>query len=85
MAEVPVRDLRNDTAGVLRRVEAGEDVVLTVKGAPVARIIPISSRRNKAMTAGEFFRRLDRLGPDPTLLEDLAALGSVETDTVGPW
>lgn len=36
MSEVSSRDLRNDTAGVLRRVEAGEDITITVKGRPVA-------------------------------------------------
>lgn len=85
MSDVPVRDLRNDTAGVLRRVQAGEDIVLTVRGAPVARLVPASTRATRAMTADEFFRRMDRLGPDPDLLDDLAALGSIDTDTVGPW
>jgi prevent-host-death family protein len=36
MTEVGSRDLRNDTAGVLRRVQAGEDITITVKGRPVA-------------------------------------------------
>ncbi|CFE39462.1 Conserved protein of uncharacterised function%2C possible antitoxin [Mycobacterium tuberculosis] len=32
MSEVASRELRNDTAGVLRRVRAGEDVTITVSG-----------------------------------------------------
>ncbi len=36
MSEVASRELRNDTAGVLRRVRAGEDVTITVSGRPVA-------------------------------------------------
>ena len=32
MSELPSRELRNDTAGVLRRVEAGEVLTVTVKG-----------------------------------------------------
>lgn len=32
MTEVASRELRNDTRGLLRRVEAGEDIVITVDG-----------------------------------------------------
>ena len=40
MVEVATRELRNDTAGVLRRVEAGETVVITVRGKAVADLVP---------------------------------------------
>ena len=40
IVEVASRELRNDTAGVLRRVEAGETVVITVRGKPVADLAP---------------------------------------------
>ena len=36
MSMVASRELRNDTAGVLRRVQAGEEVTITVNGRPVA-------------------------------------------------
>jgi prevent-host-death family protein len=38
--DVPQRELRNDTAAVLRRVEAGERVRITVHGRPVAELVP---------------------------------------------
>lgn len=38
--EVSVRDLRNDTARVVDAVGAGETVTLTVRGEPVADIVP---------------------------------------------
>jgi prevent-host-death family protein len=38
---VPVRELNQDTAGVLARVERGEAVEITRNGRPVARITPI--------------------------------------------
>ena len=38
--EVPQRELRNDTAGLLRRVEAGERLRVTVHGHPVADLVP---------------------------------------------
>jgi len=37
---VASRALRNDTRGVLRRVEAGEHVIITVNGRPVAVLAP---------------------------------------------
>ncbi|CKZ91576.1 prevent-host-death family protein [Mycobacterium tuberculosis] len=34
--EVASRELRNNTAGLLRRVQAGEDITITANGKPVA-------------------------------------------------
>jgi prevent-host-death family protein len=39
--EIPQRDLRNRTAELLRRVEAGERLRITVHGHPVADLGPI--------------------------------------------
>ena len=39
--DVPQRQLRNDTAALLRRVEAGERLRVTVHGHPVAELVPI--------------------------------------------
>ncbi|MDQ3721705.1 MAG: type II toxin-antitoxin system prevent-host-death family antitoxin [Actinomycetota bacterium] len=41
---VSVRELRNRTAEVLRRVEAGERLQVTVDRRPVAELIPLPSR-----------------------------------------
>jgi prevent-host-death family protein len=42
--DVSVRELRNHTARVIAAVEAGERVVLTVHGRPVADIVPRRER-----------------------------------------
>ena len=44
-ADVSVRELRNHTADVLRRVEAGERLRVTVDRRPVAELVPLPSRR----------------------------------------
>ena len=44
MSQVSVRDLRNHTAEVLRRVEAGERLEITVDRRPVAELVPLPSR-----------------------------------------
>lgn len=41
---VPVRDLRNNSAALLRRVEQGESVIVTKDGAPVAQVTPLPRR-----------------------------------------
>lgn len=42
--DVSVRELRNQTAEVLRRVEAGERLTVTVDRRPVAALTPLESR-----------------------------------------
>lgn len=38
---IPQRELRNNVTEVLRRVEAGETLVVTVSGRPVAELRPV--------------------------------------------
>jgi prevent-host-death family protein len=42
--EVGVRELRNETARIIDAVRAGERVTLTVRGEPVADIVPHGAR-----------------------------------------
>ncbi|MGH3666297.1 MAG: type II toxin-antitoxin system Phd/YefM family antitoxin [Egibacteraceae bacterium] len=79
MAEVASRELRNDTRGVLRRVEVGEDVVITVRGRPVAVLRPLAERP-RWVSSDEFVRRFGRHQADPGLSRDLAALAPDTTD-----
>ena len=69
--DVPQRELRNDTAGVLRRVEAGERVRITVHGRPVAELVPAG----RAPQFAQFDRVVAGLrglmDPDDRLAEDL--------------
>jgi prevent-host-death family protein len=69
MTAIPARELRNNTADVLRRVEAGEEIEVLKDNRPVARIIPFSLRRRwlpVSVIAGE----LSRLEPGVTALAD---------------
>lgn len=84
MAEVASRDLRNDTAGVLARVERGEDVVITVSGRPVARLVPVQPAPRRWIGREELARRLALAQADPGLRADLAALAGDTADDLGP-
>ena len=44
MESIPVRQLNQDTAGVLARVERGESLEITSRGRPIARLVPATPR-----------------------------------------
>lgn len=84
MAEVASRELRNDTAGVLRRVQTGEEIVITVNGKPVAQLVPLQRARRRWLPRTELTRRLRVAQADPGLRADLARLAGETTDQLGP-
>ncbi len=83
MTRVASRELRNDTAALLSRVAGGEVVVVTVHGRDVARLVPVSTKR-EWIPRSELAMRLDRLQADAGLRDDLAALAGDDTDDLGP-
>jgi prevent-host-death family protein len=84
MSSVPARQLRNDTAGVLRRVEAGERVTITVNGRPVAELVPVQRTRRSWIRREVLVARLRQVQADPGLRDDLALLSGDTTDDLGP-
>ena len=84
MFEVASRELRNDTAGVLGRVQAGEDVVITVNGRQVARLVPLQPTRRRWLPRTELTARLRLAQADPGLRRDLADLAGDTTDDLDP-
>jgi prevent-host-death family protein len=46
--EIPQRELRNDIAKVLKRVAGGQRLRVTVRGRPVADLVPVSEARRFA-------------------------------------
>ena len=72
MTDVSARDLRNNTAAVLRRVESGERLRVTVSRRPVAELTPLG---RPVWVSGAAMERVLREAPlDRGLLSDLAAL-----------
>ncbi len=45
MATIPQKELRNNIGEVLRRAEAGEEMIITVAGREVARLGPTDRRQ----------------------------------------
>lgn len=80
MATIPQRALRNDTAGVLRRVEAGETVRITSNGRPVADLVPVE-RAATFVALDEVVSQISGvLRPDDRLDQELRELDHVPAD-----
>jgi prevent-host-death family protein len=72
--EVASRELRNDTAGLLRRVEAGERIVITRRGKPVADLVPHKPSMGRGLTPSEVIEIREIASGDPTWGAELAAM-----------
>jgi prevent-host-death family protein len=73
--DVGVRELRNDTARVIDAVQAGERVTLTVRGEPIADIVPHGAR-TRWLSGASLGDRLVHRSADPGLRGDLTDLAS---------
>jgi len=75
---VSVRELRNSVSMILRRVETGERMTVTVDRRPVAEIVPLQRRRN--VTFAEALAVASRHSADRGLLDQLRMVMSDTTD-----
>ena len=82
-ARIPMRVLRNQVSEVLRRVEAGETLEVTVNDRPVALLVP-RSRRPATLATSELLASTPQA--DPGLRRDLADMLTETTDDLpDPW
>jgi prevent-host-death family protein len=77
--EIGVRDLRNRTASVIDAVKAGERVVLTVNGDPMADIVP-HGRRTRWLGGAQLREQLRERAADPALRQELDDLAGQTLD-----
>lgn len=83
LPQVPVRELRNHVSEVLRRVERGESLEVTVNNRPVALLVPRHGRPTTLPTRA-FLADLPLA--DPALADELAAeLTETTDDLPDPW
>ncbi|MDP9428087.1 MAG: type II toxin-antitoxin system prevent-host-death family antitoxin [Actinomycetota bacterium] len=68
--DVGVRELRNETARVIDALRAGERVTLTVRGEPVADIVPHGGR-TRWLSGSALREQLEHRAADPGLRSDL--------------
>ena len=79
MESVGLRELRQDASELVRRVEGGEEIEITVSGRPAARLVPATPRRWQQWTVvADVFH-----GPaDPDWERDRAR---VDESVANPW
>lgn len=69
---IPQRELRNNISAVLRAAEAGETFTVTVRGRPVARVVPPGQPNQPRLDVDrETIRRILALPVDDELACDL--------------
>ena len=73
MTQVPLRELRATTSAILRRVEAGESIVVTVDRRPVATLVPFE-RRLAWVPAHQVWGRIQAAAADAGLTAELDRL-----------
>jgi prevent-host-death family protein len=76
---IGVRDLRNRTAQIIDAVQAGERVTLTVRGEPVADIVP-HGRRSRWLAGGSLRGQLETRAADAALAHELDELAGHTLD-----
>jgi prevent-host-death family protein len=87
MKSVGLRELRQSASDVMRLVESGEEVEVTVQGRPAGLIVPIDfhRRHRRTMSGAELFERAKEAPPsDPTWAEELRTINPPEP-LIDPW
>ncbi len=79
MTDLPARELRNDVSAVLRRVESGERLRVTVSGRPVAELVPLATRPS-SISWRALQESLISARADAALTAELAELNPDTTD-----
>ncbi len=70
MSDLRARELRNDLSRVLRRVQEGERLRVTLRGRPVADLVPVASRP-RTLPWPVFWSALAESQADPGMRGDL--------------
>lgn len=71
--EIPQRELRNDIGRVLKQVAAGKSLRVTVRGRPVADLVPVSQGR-RFVSRSDFESILSEAPLDPAFVDDVNAV-----------
>ncbi len=72
------RDLRNDVAAILRRVADGESFTVTVRGVPVAELVPLRGPR-RFVPRQRVAEVLSKFPADRELLDELREMDVDDT------
>ena len=81
--QVGLREMRQQASELVRRVEAGEEIVVTVAGRPAARLVPVRPMRWRK---GREIRQIFETPTDPAWAIEHAGRSDALNDTPDdPW
>jgi len=80
MRIIPQRELRNHITRILREVEAGEHLRITVDGRPVADLVPIGGMRRTFVSRENLTQLRETASLDVGFQADVAALTGATID-----
>jgi prevent-host-death family protein len=83
MSQVPVRELRNNTAAVIERARLGEDVTITVNGVAAAKLVAVPTGKREFLTAADLMAMAPKPGAFHPEFWDHELEGDT-TDDLGP-
>ncbi len=72
MERVAIGKLKNQLSAYLRKVKAGETVIVCDRNTPIARLEPISEKENEEILAQLAAKGVVRLPPEPWRPDQLA-------------
>lgn len=83
-AAVPLAEAKNQLSALIARVEQGEEIAITRRGLPVARLVPNPQRQagseERARRVAQALQRLQTLRAELTLDGDLRAIARAGLD-----
>lgn len=79
MTNVGLRELRQAASDLVRRVEAGEEITITVSGRPSARLVPARQARWRA------WAEIEELFDGPADVEWESDMDRLDRDARDPW
>ncbi len=83
MTQVPVRELRNNTAAVIERARLGEDVTITVNGVAAAKLVAVPTGKREFLTTADLMAMAPKSGAFRPEFWDHELEGDT-TDDLGP-
>jgi prevent-host-death family protein len=84
--EVSIREFKARLSRYIRAASAGKDVVITSRGKPVARILPLASAKaySESMSREELVERMKALMPEVRIGTGKAPVGSARPIKIKP-
>jgi prevent-host-death family protein len=72
MAQVDIHEAKMELSQLVERAEAGEDIIITRSGKPVARLVPVASTNSLAAVHGALRGRIHFAEDFDELPDDIA-------------